>query len=324
MNSRSGRWKIYLGIFGLLVFCSSFFWYGKWWEKDLTLPKSEDSNKLSISTLRLKPLTVSLREDALTNLNISLEVVFVGNLHDELNTREGELRAEFVRHLTNYEASRVLNDFQEGFLSKDLERISNKLLGLSSSESRVINVFVESLHFGYSPISFLSQSGLVLASSGAFLADAQTTLENIKEDARFDNTSTGSSTQQLGMATLDMFTVPVLEWPSRTLTLEVEVLCSDFKILEIFERRGELRQVTISHISKYSPSQINESFLDGTLQERLRRLYHMHLRPSASEKSAIHSVYFPTFHMSYSVATPNNSQEGKKMFFIEEYQDSTR
>ncbi|MDD2999618.1 MAG: hypothetical protein PHV05_11205 [Candidatus Riflebacteria bacterium] len=317
MDSQSKRWKVKAGILVCLVFLFAMGWYATPWAQDHTPAQSAADKPEQFSQLRLRPLTVSFQEDAATNLDISLEVVFSESLQKELDIREGELRAEFTRHLTKYGARKFLEDFQKDFLTTDLQKIANSHLGLTTSESRVIKVNVVSLNFGYSPAPVLSEPRPDMASSGAFLSNDQKTSLTTRDESRFDDPPTGSLTPGIGRATLGIFATPVMEWPSRTLTLEVEVLCADFMIMDLYERRGELRKVTISHLSKYPPAQLIESFLDGTLQESLRRLYDYTV-VNGFKKSPIHSVYFPTFHLSYSVAMPKISQKEKPMFVFEE------
>jgi flagellar basal body-associated protein FliL len=270
---------------------------------------------LKTSWTKLKPLTISLQDSTQTNLDIEIAMQFIGNIRKELDIREGELREETIRELSQHSPKRLLEDFQKGFLSKDLEKAFNELLGRETSEKRILKVKFTSFNFRYSTIPKITETPLDLASVGALLWSGKPAIEPIDKDSGFENPPTGTSTLKLDRLTLGLFTAPILEWPSRTTFLEVEILCSKELFLTLLEKEDVFKEQTIAHISRYNGFNLIKSFRDRTLQERLKRIYRKEL-PS-SQGPHIFRVYFPTFYMSHPPVSPNFSREGKKMFVIE-------
>jgi len=82
------------------------------------------------------------RDEELHYIKIQVEVGYIGNLEKELEERKAELRDCITNILMKLNIQRAKEDYIDRFLHKDIERELNKILGKSTSESRIISVFI--------------------------------------------------------------------------------------------------------------------------------------------------------------------------------------
>ncbi len=82
------------------------------------------------------------RDEELHYVKIQVEVGYVGNLEQELEERKAELRDAITTILMKLNIQRAKEDYIDHFLHKDIEKELNRILGKSTSESRIIKVFI--------------------------------------------------------------------------------------------------------------------------------------------------------------------------------------
>lgn len=82
------------------------------------------------------------RDEELHYIKIEVQVGFIGNLEKELEERKGELRDAITTILMKLTIQRAKEDYIDHFLHKDIEKSLNQILGTSTSESRIIKVFI--------------------------------------------------------------------------------------------------------------------------------------------------------------------------------------
>lgn len=82
------------------------------------------------------------RDEELHYVKIQVEVGYIGNLEQELEERKAELRDAITTILMKLNIQRVKEDYIDHFLHKDIETELNKILGRTTSESRIIKVFI--------------------------------------------------------------------------------------------------------------------------------------------------------------------------------------
>ncbi|PKL50795.1 MAG: hypothetical protein CVV42_01975 [Candidatus Riflebacteria bacterium HGW-Riflebacteria-2] len=82
------------------------------------------------------------RDEELHYIKIQVEVGYIGNLEKELEERKAELRDCITNILMKLNIQRAKEDYIDRFLHKDIERELNRILGKSTSESRIISVFI--------------------------------------------------------------------------------------------------------------------------------------------------------------------------------------
>ena len=82
------------------------------------------------------------RDEELHYIKIQVEVGYVGNLEQELEERKAELRDTITTILMKLNIQRAKEDYIDHFLHKDIEAELNRILGKTTSESRIIKVFI--------------------------------------------------------------------------------------------------------------------------------------------------------------------------------------
>ena len=82
------------------------------------------------------------RDEELHYIKIQVEVGYIGNLEKELEERKAELRDCITNILMKLNIQRAKEDYIDRFLHKDIERELNRILGKSTSESRIVSVFI--------------------------------------------------------------------------------------------------------------------------------------------------------------------------------------
>ena len=82
------------------------------------------------------------RDEELHYIKIQVEVGYIGSLEKELKERKAELRDCITNILMKLNIQRAKEDYIDRFLHKDIERELNRILGKSTSESRIVSVFI--------------------------------------------------------------------------------------------------------------------------------------------------------------------------------------
>ncbi|PKL45551.1 MAG: hypothetical protein CVV41_00710 [Candidatus Riflebacteria bacterium HGW-Riflebacteria-1] len=82
------------------------------------------------------------RDEELHYIKIQVEVGYIGSLEKELEERKAELRDCITNILMKLNIQRAKEDYIDRFLHKDIERELNRILGKSTSESRIVSVFI--------------------------------------------------------------------------------------------------------------------------------------------------------------------------------------
>lgn len=81
-------------------------------------------------------------EEDLHYIKIEVEVGFIGELEKELEERKAELRDAITSTLMKLNVARAKEDYIDRFLHKDIEKQLNHILGRTTSESRILAVFI--------------------------------------------------------------------------------------------------------------------------------------------------------------------------------------
>ncbi len=82
------------------------------------------------------------RDEELHYIKIQVEVGYIGSLEKELEERKAELRDCITNILMKLNIQRAKEDYIDRFLHKDIERELNRILGKSTSESRIVSGFI--------------------------------------------------------------------------------------------------------------------------------------------------------------------------------------
>jgi flagellar basal body-associated protein FliL len=82
------------------------------------------------------------RDDELHYIKIQVVVGYIGNLEQELEESKAELRDAIITILMKLNIQRAKEDYIDKFLHKDIETELNRILGKTTSESRIIRVFI--------------------------------------------------------------------------------------------------------------------------------------------------------------------------------------
>lgn len=90
----------------------------------------------------LGEFTATTRDEELHYIKIEVEIGYIGNLDKELEERKGELRDAVTTILMKLNIQRAKEDYIDHFLHKDIEKQLNAILGKSSSESRIVKIFI--------------------------------------------------------------------------------------------------------------------------------------------------------------------------------------
>jgi len=104
--------------------------------------ESEISGSPKMGRFDLGEFIATSRDEELHYIKIQVEVGYIGNLEQELEERKAELRDTITNILMKLNIQRAKEDYIDRFLHKDIERELNNILGKSTSESRIIRVFI--------------------------------------------------------------------------------------------------------------------------------------------------------------------------------------
>lgn len=106
-------------------------------------PSQEDiSTSPKMGRFDLGEFIATSRDEDLHYIKIQVQVGFIGNLDAELEERKAELRDAITTILMKLNIQRAKEDYIDHFLHKDIEKELNRILGKSTSESRIIKVFI--------------------------------------------------------------------------------------------------------------------------------------------------------------------------------------
>ncbi len=106
-------------------------------------PTQEDiASSPKMGRFDLGEFIATSRDEELHYIKIQVEVGYIGNLEQELEERKAELRDTITNILMKLNIQRAKEDYIDRFLHKDIERELNSILGKSTSESRIIKVFI--------------------------------------------------------------------------------------------------------------------------------------------------------------------------------------
>ncbi len=95
-----------------------------------------------IGRFNLGEFVATSRDEDLHYIKIEVEVGYVGTLDKELEERKGEMRDAVTTILMKLTTQRAKEDYIDHFLHKDIENKLNQVLGRTTSESRIIKVFI--------------------------------------------------------------------------------------------------------------------------------------------------------------------------------------
>lgn len=104
--------------------------------------QGEISSSPKMGRFDLGEFIATSRDEELHYVKIQVEVGYVGNLEQELEERKAELRDAITTILMKLNIQRAKEDYIDHFLHKDIETELNRILGKTTSESRIIKVFI--------------------------------------------------------------------------------------------------------------------------------------------------------------------------------------
>jgi flagellar basal body-associated protein FliL len=104
--------------------------------------QGEISTSPKMGRLDLGEFIATSRDEELHYIKIRVEIGYIGNLEQELEERKAELRDAITTILMKLNIQRAKEDYIDHFLHKDIETELNRILGKTTSESRIIKVFI--------------------------------------------------------------------------------------------------------------------------------------------------------------------------------------
>lgn len=105
-------------------------------------PQEDTTSSTKMGRFNLGEFIATSRDEELHYIKIEVELGYVGSLEAELEERKAELRDSITTTLMKLNVQRAKEDYIDGFLHKDIEKELNNILGRSTSESRIIRVFI--------------------------------------------------------------------------------------------------------------------------------------------------------------------------------------
>jgi len=100
------------------------------------------ANAPKIGRFDLGEFVATSRDEELHYIKVEVQIGFLGSLEKELEDRKGELQDAITTILMKLTTQRAKEDYIDHFLHKDIEKQLNLILGTSTSESRIIKVFI--------------------------------------------------------------------------------------------------------------------------------------------------------------------------------------
>ena len=107
-------------------------------------PPSQDQidKPPQIGRFDLGNFTVTSRDEEMHYIKILVEVGYVGTLDKELEERKAELRDAINGIMMKLTIQRAKEDYIDRFLHKEIEKRLNEVLGTSTSDRRIVKVFI--------------------------------------------------------------------------------------------------------------------------------------------------------------------------------------
>ena len=107
-------------------------------------PPSEDevAKAPKMGRFDLGEFVATSRDEELHYVKIQVELGYLGNIKEELEERKAELRDAVNTILMKMVIARAKEDYIDHFLHKDIEKKMNEILGTTTSESRIVKVFI--------------------------------------------------------------------------------------------------------------------------------------------------------------------------------------
>lgn len=146
------RTKIILIVLLLMIVVLAVIGISYWTSKkavigpagELAAPPSEDqiTKAPKVGRFSLGEFVATSRDEELHYIKIEVEVGYVGAIEKELEERKGELRDAVLTILMKMTIQRAKEDYVDHFLHKDIEKKLNEVLGKTTSESRIVKVYI--------------------------------------------------------------------------------------------------------------------------------------------------------------------------------------
>ncbi len=107
-------------------------------------PGAEEAQKKGpeIGRFDVGEFVATSRDDDLHYIKIEVQLGYMGDLEKELTTRKSEIRDAIVTILMKMTVQRAKEDYIDKFLHKDIEKKVNELLGATTANSRVVQVWI--------------------------------------------------------------------------------------------------------------------------------------------------------------------------------------
>ena len=105
-------------------------------------PQEEIQKVQKMGRYNLGEFVATTRDEELHYLKIEVELGFMGNMEKDLDERKGELRDAVTTVLMKMTVQRAKEDYIDHFLHKDIEKKMNEIMGTTSSENRIVKVFI--------------------------------------------------------------------------------------------------------------------------------------------------------------------------------------
>ncbi|MBI3037802.1 flagellar basal body-associated FliL family protein [bacterium] len=95
-----------------------------------------------LGRFNLGEFTATLRDEELHYIRVEVEIGFMGNMDKDLEERKNELRDATIKILMKLTVQRAKEDYVDGFLHKEIEKRLNEIMEASTSDSRIIKIFI--------------------------------------------------------------------------------------------------------------------------------------------------------------------------------------
>lgn len=133
---------VILAVIGVSYWTSKKAATGPTGEQNAPPSEEEISKAPKVGRFSLGEFVATSRDEELHYIKIEVEVGFVGAIDKELEERKGELRDAILTILMKMTIQRAKEDYVDHFLHKDIEKKLNEVLGKTTSESRIVKVYI--------------------------------------------------------------------------------------------------------------------------------------------------------------------------------------
>lgn len=108
------------------------------------LPADEKQEKKgpAIGRFEVGEITAPSRDDELHYIKVEVHLGYIGDLEKELTARKAEIRDAISIILTKTTVQRAKDDYADKFLHKDIEKAINELLGTTTQDARIVQVWI--------------------------------------------------------------------------------------------------------------------------------------------------------------------------------------